>query len=144
MALTEHFVERTITDRNGNAKTIKVKVAGDGVISKHPSWRGLEFGWTADDITPENDETAKRQSSQDWVLAHGGEIVARHVKIGRSYTPLVYKKNDALIFVTYEDRGAPRSWKAWAAQIDHEFEIVLHHRIYAVNGQTKHHFETMS
>jgi len=144
MALTEHFVEKTITDRNGNPKTIKVKVAGDGAISQNPSWRGLEFGWTADDITPENDETAKRQSSQDWALAHGGEIVARHVKIGRSYIPLVYKKNDVLVFVTYDEKTAPSNWNHWAAQIEYDFSSALHHSIYEVNGQTKHRFETMS
>ena len=142
--MTDNYVEKTILDRNGNPKSIRVKVSGSGVIRPNPAWRGLEYGWTAEDSTPENDGTVKRQSAQDWVVAHGGEVIARHFKIGKKYVPLAYAKGDFLVFVTQQGVSIPTGWKKWAESAGWNTDNVLVQDISEDHGINRHSFQRMS
>ena len=140
----ERFIEKSILDRNGNPKTIKVRVGGDGAINENPRWRGLEYGWTADDVSPETPETAQRQNLQEWATRHGGEVVARHVKLGRSYVPIIYAKDDLVVFATYNRKTPPRGWQTWLEESGITSQKAMHHNVSTSGGITRHHFGWMS
>lgn len=141
--MTDDFVEKTILDRNGIPKIIRVKVAGgQGIVTK-PKWRGLEFGWNANDVTPEDESSSYRQIMQEWVIEHGGEVLARHVKIGRKYIPVVYSKNGDIFFITIGDT-VNINYESWMKLADLSATNVFEQNVHFNKNVKKHSFKRLS
>lgn len=142
--MTDSFIEKTILDRNGIPKVIKLKIAGEQGIVKRPKWRGLEFGWTSNDVTPEDKNSYLRQLMQDWVINHNGEVLARNVKIGHTYIPLVYRKNSEIFFITIGDKDTEIPYSLWLNAANESASEVFEHNVHFDENSKRHAFKLLS
>jgi hypothetical protein len=141
--MSDTFITKEILDKNGNPKTIQVKVAGDA-YRPNPSWRGIEYGWTIDDVAPESIDGNWRQDIADWVVSHGGVVVARRVDIDNEEVPLVYTANHSLLFVVFDKEPEPKHWQQWSQDSGIDKEQVLLHRVIHDGNSVRHKFSLMS
>jgi len=121
--MKDNFVKKTIVDRNGNEKIVNVKVGT--AIRSNARWRGLEYGWGAEDVAPENRDTQVRQKIQDWAQSQGGEVIARHVKMGSHYVPLVYTIGNKLFVVVSNFEIGENELSEWLESSESQSFLVV-------------------
>jgi hypothetical protein len=135
------LAQKTILDRNGNPKVITVTIADEPTSELRESWRGVEFGWTADDIAPDDGGySARRQAAADYAVGRGGTVIARQVDVGGEYVELIY--NCGRNYTVFGDASVA-TVKAWAKQAGIRFYPARWHR-FVMDDEGKFVFTALS
>lgn len=105
------LIEKTILDRNGNPKVITVAVKDDFALPARESWRGIEFGWSADDVAPDDGgASALRQEVCDRATATGGTVLARQYSVDNEDIEVVYHCGNRYVVYGEASIAAIKKW----------------------------------